>query len=74
MLELIVKASSSPDSIVMDCFCGSGTTLVASMLHSRRWIGIDKSDIAIETTKKRIAALSLFENEKEYEFLTLTNK
>lgn len=74
MLELIVKASSSPDSIVMDCFCGSGTTLVASMLHSRRWIGIDKSEIAIETTKKRIAALSLFENEKEYEFLTLTNK
>lgn len=74
MLEFIVKASSSPGSIVMDCFCGSGTTLVASALHSRHWIGIDKSEIAIKTTRQRIEKMPLLDNEKEYDFLTIINK
>jgi len=54
MLELIIKTSSNEDSIVLDCFCGSGTTLkVASMLN-RKWIGIDKSEVAIEIAKQQL--------------------
>jgi len=56
MIDLIVRTSSNADSIVLDCFCGSGTTLQAAERNGRRWIGIDCSDLAIETTKKRMNA------------------
>lgn len=56
MLKFIIEASSNPNSIVMDCFCGSGTTLVAANQCSRKWIGIDQSDIAINTVRKRFDA------------------
>ena len=55
MLDFIVKASSVENSIVMDCFCGSGSTLQAARQNSRYWIGIDKSDIAISTVRKRFS-------------------
>ncbi|MCL1893295.1 MAG: site-specific DNA-methyltransferase [Holophagaceae bacterium] len=53
MLELIVQASSNPGDLVLDCFCGSGTTLYAAYLHERNWIGIDNSFEAICCTLKR---------------------
>jgi len=52
--DMIVKTSSNPDSIVLDCFCGSGTTLLAAARNGRRWIGIDCSDVAINATKRRM--------------------
>ncbi len=54
MLKVIIEASSNPGDIVLDAFCGSGTTLVASEVLNRRWIGIDNSPIAIKTTIKRL--------------------
>lgn len=54
LLRRIVAASSNPGDIVLDCFCGSGTTLVAAEESERRWIGIDSSTTAIETTLKRL--------------------
>lgn len=70
MLKTIISASSNPDSIVMDFFCGSGSTLAAAQVLGRKWIGIDKSDKAIEVTKNRLANLpnDLFECQK-YTFL-----
>lgn len=53
MLELIVRQSSSADSIVMDCFCGSGSFLAAALRHGRRPIGIDRSDMAISVALNR---------------------
>ena len=53
MLEMIIKQSSLPESIVMDCFCGSGSTLLAAANLGRRWIGMDASETAIETVKSR---------------------
>lgn len=55
MMELIVKQSSNKNSLVMDCFAGSGTTLLAAAMHNRKFIGIDKSEFSIETIKKRLA-------------------
>lgn len=55
MLEMIVKQSSNNNSLVMDCFAGSGTTLLAAIMHGRRFIGIDKADLSIETMKKRFS-------------------
>ena len=70
MLKNIISASSNSDSIVMDFFCGSGTTLVAAQELGRRWIGIDKSSKAIEVAKGRLDDLNkeLF-GEQKYAFL-----
>lgn len=53
-LDLIVKTSSLRDSIVLDCFCGSGTTLKAAAINGRHWIGIDQSEFAIEASIKKL--------------------
>ncbi len=53
MLKLIVEQSSREGSFVLDCFCGSGTALVAAEELGRKWIGIDSSPVAIDTVKKR---------------------
>jgi adenine-specific DNA-methyltransferase len=52
---MIVRTSSNPGSIVLDCFCGSGSTLVAAQRQGRRWIGIDQSDEAIKATTKKLS-------------------
>lgn len=57
MLKLIIKASSNQDSIVLDCFSGSGTTLIAADDLHRKWIGIDQSEEAIKVSGDRIANL-----------------
>jgi len=54
LLDLIVKTSSLSESIVLDPFCGSGTTLVAAKKNNRQWIGIDQSDEAIRITAQRL--------------------
>lgn len=54
LLERIIKASSNPNSIVLDCFCGSGTTLAVAEKLGRKWIGCDKNPISINVCKKRI--------------------
>lgn len=57
MLKAIVEASSEPDDIVLDCFTGSGTTLVAAELCGRRWIGVDSSPVAIRVARSRLVAI-----------------
>ncbi|MDY6274616.1 MAG: site-specific DNA-methyltransferase, partial [Succinivibrionaceae bacterium] len=73
-IDLIVKTSSDPGSIVLDAFCGSGTTLESAARNGRRWIGIDKSPMAIEITRKRMEALGKEDNlsGQGTEFIDLT--
>jgi adenine-specific DNA-methyltransferase len=54
LLEQIISASSEAGDLVLDCFAGSGTTLVAAGNLGRRWIGIDNSDEAITTIVNRL--------------------
>ncbi len=54
MLKLIIKQSSNINSFVLDCFCGSGATLLAAEELGRKWIGIDSSKVAINTVKNRM--------------------
>lgn len=54
LLARIIKASSNKDSIVLDCFVGSGTTAVVAEKLGRRWISADLNKGAIQTTMKRI--------------------
>lgn len=71
LLKFIIENSSNEDDLVLDCFCGSGTTLVAAQELGRNWIGIDNSEHAIKVAKKRLAKIprDLFSTEVEYEFL-----
>ena len=71
MLQTIIKASSNEDSIVMDCFAGSGGTLVEASRLGRKWIGVDKSEIAIETIKQNLEKNVLFANESMYKFIEI---
>ncbi len=54
LLARIIKASSNEDSIVLDCFCGSGTTAAVAEKLGRRWIMADLNKGAIQTTIKRL--------------------
>lgn len=54
LLERIIKASSDEGSIVLDCFCGSGTAAVVAEKLGRRWIMADINKGAIQTTIKRL--------------------
>ena len=54
LLARIIKASSNEDSIIFDCFVGSGTTAVVAEKLGRRWIAVDLNRGAIQTTMKRI--------------------
>ena len=63
LLERIVRASSNPGDIVLDPFCGCGTTIAAAQQLGRQWIGIDITHLAIALQKYRlgtIAGLLLF--------------
>ena len=66
MLKHIVKTSSNENSIVMDFFCGSGTTLCAAQELGRKWIGIDQSEQAIKVAKTRLLEIqdNLFSENK----------
>ncbi len=57
LLERIIKTSSNPDSIVLDCFMGSGTTPAVAQKLGRRWIGCDVNKGAIQTTMKRLQTI-----------------
>jgi site-specific DNA-methyltransferase (adenine-specific) len=54
LLEQIIKASSNEGDVVMDCFCGCGTTIEAAHKLGRRWIGIDISYNSISTIMQRM--------------------
>lgn len=54
LLERIIQLVTDENDVVLDPFCGSGTTLIAAKLLNRKFIGIDISEDAIEITKKRL--------------------
>ena len=57
LLENIIKASSNEGDLVLDCFCGSGTTGAVAERLGRRWIMCDLGRFAIHTTRKRAIEL-----------------
>jgi DNA modification methylase len=54
LLELLVGACCPPDGVVLDPFCGSGTTLVAARRTGRRALGIDVSADAVTIARGRL--------------------
>ena len=54
LLERIILSSSDEEHIILDPFCGSGTTIDAAIGLRRDWIGIDKTEQSIETIQNRL--------------------
>ncbi|MCD6327642.1 site-specific DNA-methyltransferase [bacterium] len=71
MLKLIISMSSNKGDLVLDCFCGSGTTLLAAEALGRNWIGIDQSEEAMAVTRRRLDEMTetLFQGKPEYDLL-----
>jgi len=65
LLERILKASSNEGDVILDPFCGCGTTIAAAQALNRRWIGVDITYLAINLIKSRLA--DHFGEELEYE-------
>jgi len=55
LLERIIAASSNEGDLVLDPFCGCGTTVHAAQKLNRRWIGIDVTHLAIGLIKRRLS-------------------
>jgi DNA modification methylase len=54
LLERIISASSNEGDLVLDPFCGCGTTVHAAQKLNRRWIGIDVTHLAISLVRRRL--------------------
>jgi site-specific DNA-methyltransferase (adenine-specific) len=65
LLERIISASSNLGDVVLDPFCGCGTTIHAAQKLGRKWIGIDVTYLAINLIKRRLR--DAFGEEIEFE-------
>lgn len=59
LLERIIKASSNEGDVVLDPFCGCGTTMAVAERLRRNWIGIDITYLAIDVISKRLQKAGL---------------
>jgi len=70
LLNRIVEMATNPGDLVLDFFCGSGTTLAVAEKLNRRWIGCDIGKLAIYTTQKRLLEIdkskNLVDQKKKY--------
>ncbi len=55
LLDRIILTSSSPGDVVLDPFCGCGTTIASAQRLGRSWIGIDITHLAIGLIKTRLS-------------------
>jgi len=67
LLERIIQASSNPGDVVLDPFCGCGTTVCAAQKLGRQWIGIDITHLAIAIMRQRLA--DMFGDGVQYEVI-----
>ncbi|MFZ1087061.1 MAG: DNA methyltransferase [Terracidiphilus sp.] len=56
LLERVIEASSKEGDVVLDPFCGCGTTIHAAQKLKRKWVGIDITHLAISLIEKRLKA------------------
>lgn len=70
LLERIIQNSSNEDSIVLDCFAGSGSTLKIADTLKREWIGIDNSNHSLNVIKETFKKENIPCNFYEYHTLS----
>ena len=73
LLERIIEVSTNEKDIVLDCMCGSGTTLIAAKNLNRKYIGIDKSIEACKISRNRIRQRQIRRSRKNKTVLKIVN-
>ena len=66
LLDRIVRASSNPGDVVLDPFCGCGTTIHAAQLLGRQWIGVDVCVNACKVIERRMRDNLLWSQDVEF--------
>ncbi|WP_079538051.1 site-specific DNA-methyltransferase [Bradyrhizobium lablabi] len=56
LLDRIIQASSNPGDVILDPFCGCGTSLESAQKNGRHWIGIDVAHYAMTLIEGRLKA------------------
>ncbi|KAA3615634.1 MAG: site-specific DNA-methyltransferase [Calditrichaeota bacterium] len=69
LLERILKASSNEGDVVLDPFCGCGTTIAAAQKLNRKWLGIDITHLSIALQKYRLKDMFGLKAAKDYQVL-----
>ena len=69
LLERIIRASSNEGDLVLDPFCGCGTTIAAAHKLKRRWIGIDITHLSIALQKFRLQDTFELESGSDYDVI-----
>ncbi len=64
LLERIIKGSTGEGDLILDPFCGSGTTLEAAEKLGRRWVGIDQNNFGLFLARKRARSRFAFARDK----------
>ncbi|WP_198528420.1 MULTISPECIES: DNA methyltransferase [unclassified Mycobacteroides] len=54
LLERIIKLTTNPGDVVLDPFCGCGTTVDAAQRLGREWVGVDITQLAVDVITKRL--------------------
>lgn len=55
LLDRLIRSATNPECVVLDPFCGCGTTVAAAQAAGRQWIGIDVAYHAIRVIEDRLA-------------------
>ena len=71
LMERILNASSNKGDLVLDAFCGCGTTLVAAQKGGRKWIGIDISPTACRVMAQRLWDIFKLDEGKDFQLSDL---
>ena len=66
-ISKFIEQYSEPEEVVMDCFCGSGVTLIEALKAGRRVYGVDLNPIAIKLAKASLTPVDLKEVERTFE-------
>ena len=75
LIERILAVASNEGDLILDVFCGSGSTLIAAEQNDRRWIGCDLGRFAIHTSRKRLIEVqrNLYKDNKPYRSFDVYN-
>ena len=65
----MIETSSEAGGVVLDPFCGGGTTLDAAQALKRKWIGIDNSIVALDVTERRLKDRYSLKPSEDYEIV-----
>lgn len=71
-ISKFIEKYSKPNETVMDCFCGSGVTLIEAVKAGRKAVGVDLNPIAIKLAKASLTAVNIDEINKIFENIKTT--